>query len=136
MIAISEIHLSFHQQFVIDGYRIERCDRPGANSHGGFCLYIRDNIKTKTLACTTDSSSYGTVEYLFLELVLGNVNIFVGVLYNPPCVTLSSIDHIHNLLAQHCLLYDDVIVTGDSNIDLLKHTNLSNHSINLLSPLS
>lgn len=91
VVAVSETHLSFHQQFAIGGYKIERCDRRGGYSHGGVCMHIKDGIKTRRLACTADLSTCGTVEYLFFELILPSAIMFIGVIYNPPCVTLSSI---------------------------------------------
>lgn len=62
----------------ISNYKIYRNDRSNSRG-GGVALYISKNIKSKLIAKSLDA-----IEYLFVEIVLMNTKILVGVVYRPP----------------------------------------------------
>lgn len=101
----------------LDGYRMYRDDRVG--HAGGVAMYVRTGICTK-LVCS--SSPTDRLEYLFLAISSGNNTVFVGCVYRPH----SNIDltDFMEILREQSLPYDDVIITGDFNSNLLVDSNL------------
>jgi hypothetical protein len=112
----------------IKGYKFIRNDRSVRGrtgvAGGGVGLYVRKGISFKEVA----KSSEAGIEYLFVEMRLSDRMILVGSIYRPPnsstvYLAQGSGDFGLNELEEICsdLLprYNDVILLGDFNIDLL-----------------
>ena len=123
--ATSDISDSFLK---LEGYKMIRHDRKRKRG-GGLAIYVKDNIGFSVLE---KSEGQDNTEYVIFELFLGYMKILVMSLYNPPmtdCLTL-----LEDKLSEYYLRYDDVILTGDLNIDFLggsRHFNRSNQIKNL-----
>lgn len=97
----------------IDGYRLYRNDR-FRKVGGGVAFYIRDNLKvSKIVSCSKGS----IIEHLFVEILTSNIKILIGVVYNPN--VSNDITALEEKLSELTPLYNDVILTGDFNTDLL-----------------
>lgn len=97
----------------IDGFKLFRNDR-FRRIGGGVALYVRDSIKvSKIVSCSKNT----VIEFLILELLISNTKYLVGVIYNPNVG--NDLTELEEKLSELVCLYDDVIVTGDFNIDLL-----------------
>ncbi|XP_075157817.1 uncharacterized protein LOC142231083 [Haematobia irritans] len=109
----------------LQGYRLFRSDR---DSHaGGVCMYVRNELNS-CMKLKSDSGSQ--IEFIFLEVCTAdNTKLLVGTVYRPhrtiPFNNL--IDTLENLT----LLYNDVIIAGDFNSNILVEKRL-NESMNTL----
>ena len=104
-----------------DSYIPFRRDRPG-DKHGGILVFVRDNIPAQR---RYDLEPNG-IECLWLEIRLRNRKILVGTFYRPPNSTpivLSSIENSIDLAFN--LDIQDVIITGDFNLDMMKQASRS-----------
>lgn len=105
----------------IPGYKLFRADRKG--HAGGACIYVRHGITCKIkIKSGYDSPS----EYIFLELIMkSSLKILVGCVYRPN----KNID-IANLLSDlqnESMPYNDIIVVGDFNCNLLMESFVPDH---------
>ena len=99
----------------LPGYKLIRHDRKGKRG-GGLAIYIKENIKFTVIE---KSDRNCKTEYVLLEIYLSDIKLLLFALYNPPrsdCVPI-----IEEKLSQYYLNYDDVLLTGDLNIDYLQH---------------
>lgn len=117
----------------ISGFTSFRQDRPNAsNRGGGVVLYIKKRFKSKVIC----RSSVDGIEYIFVEICLNNSTILVGCVYLPyPSVTLLNVlkKELVNLNVE---LYEDVIVLGDFNINLLVSNSIVRCYLSILNNLS
>lgn len=123
IICVSEtwFHVSVSDSiYGIPGYNLFRADR---QSHaGGSCIYVRNGIKCSLKL----KSEYGDpIEYLFIEVLGGyNDKILLGSVYRPHRnvqmnALLSSLESL-------TVFYNDIIIGGDFNSNLLTDNNLIN----------
>lgn len=110
----------------VDNYTIVRNDRNRINGRnksmkgGGVLLYVKSHIKYKII----HKSGYGQItEYVFAELLLENRKVVIGCIYNPPS---SDISCLSVLLSRLAVEYDDIILMGDFN----KNVMLDNAEVN------
>ena len=99
----------------IDDYKLYHSDRPTDN-HGGLCVYIKERRRTDI--------ELPNVECVWVEINIHHKKILIGTFYRPSsssAKTLSCIEDSINL-ALDCNI-KAVIVTGDFNIDTLKHAS-------------
>jgi exonuclease III len=87
---------------------------------GGVAIFVKSQYKCKTVA---SSKASDMAEYLFLEVVINTRKLLLGVVYRPP--GLNCVSEIRSVLAQMTSCYDQIIVMGDFNINLLSNDSES-----------
>ena len=101
------------------GYEIKRRDRV-MNNHGGVCLYIKDNIKCRSLEDLTCCNDH-EILWLYLRpnrLPRGISCLIVAVVYHPPGSDDQHIrDHLFDSLTKAESTYPNcgIIIAGDFN---------------------
>lgn len=118
-----------NSSIAINGFHCYRNDRP-RNKGGGVCVYIKRSISGKVISCVNEPN----FEVLFLELNINSVNILLCVVYRPP--KAKNISDLHDLLLNHMSSYNDIILCGDFNYDLLKNNSKIINYRNMLDSLS
>ena len=119
IICVTESHLDgiiLDTDIRIDGFsdKIFRKDR---NSFGGGVLvYTSQGICVKE---RHDLNCDG-VEMLWIEVLIPNFKLLVCVVYRPPGTTESFWDNFDYSLEQALNLTENIIITGDLNVDLLR----------------
>lgn len=101
----------------VQGYKLIRHDRPVIRG-GGVAFFVSKKLKTKILSKSASRDS--DVEYLFIEVFSANSKILVGVVYRPRG-SLTSLDDVMNEFLPQ---YDNIIVMGDFNLNLLQDSCL------------
>lgn len=98
----------------IKGYKIYRNDRVTRTVGGGVAIYVLKHIPVKIVA----NSDGSEIEYLFAEVKLRHEKVLIAVVYRPPsCVSdISSLDALLSTLSP---LYQNIIIVGDFNRNLL-----------------
>lgn len=111
------------------GYNLLRHDR-SVNRGGGVCIYF----KNKTANIIEKSSTKSSIEYLIVQLPYKNCKLLIGVFYIPPQFSnnTTTLDELDNILQKYSTQYDNLLFTGDFNIDLLKNNNYSNNFVQIL----
>ena len=110
----------------IVNYNLFRCDR--ITRGGGLCIFIKNPLK----ALLIDSTN--TIEQLWLNINTKNESIAFGVVYKPPSMENKLfLDQFEGTLSLLFTKYDEVMCTGDFNINILDIENV--HVNNLLSVL-
>ena len=110
--------------FQIEGYNLISTGR-SSSAHGGVAIYLHETLKFNLINGFISSDNW---DGQFIEVLLGNdysnVNkIIIGNLYRPPRQTVENIKSFTNDL---CTIFNnfrncqDVLITGDFNINLLK----------------
>lgn len=102
----------------MNDFKLYRSDR--ISHAGGVAIYIRKNIKCKMVS---RSASNDAIEFLLLELSNGVEKLLLGNVYRPhrdidiaPLITM---------LSTITLNYDNVLLSGDFNSDLISESILS-----------
>lgn len=112
-----------NSEIELDGYELHRYDRIHKSRGGGVAVYTKNSLISKRV--TLLDNTCGSVEYVCLEVRQhhrGPKIIFI-VLYRPPDSTMELYNHIAKLLECAACFCDEIIISGDFNIDLLKHAN-------------
>ena len=110
--------------FQIEGYNLISTGR-SSSAHGGVAIYLHETLKFNLINEFISSDNW---DGQFIEVLLGNdysnVNkIIIGNLYRPPRQTVENIKSFTNDL---CTIFNnfrncqDVLITGDFNINLLR----------------
>lgn len=118
------------QMVNIEGFTVVRNDRhtPGVMRGGGVAIYIRAGIANRVLEKSPASSG---LEYIFVELINENDVVVVGCVYNPPrCDDWQFFDKTLESLS---MKYENIIVIGDFNIDIISANRKSDELQELLS---
>lgn len=97
----------------IPNYSLVRGDRPSRG--GGVCIYIKSNYTHKLL-----NVSISNLEQLWIELVINQKRIGVGIIYKPPSVHYTALEQLEDTLSDIISEVDDIVLMGDMNIDMLK----------------
>lgn len=108
--------------YPLPGFHLIRNDREGKGG-GGVAIYLRSHIPYKVIS-TSPSQYSGSVEYLFLEVVLSHTKVLLGVVYSPN----KNIDYFptfENVLETLCPTYLHTIILGDFNTCLKKNDSRS-----------
>ena len=103
----------------IDDYRLYRRDRPTDN-HGGVCVYIKEDIYSRRRS----DLELPHVECVWVEINIQHKKILIGIFYRPPNSSAQILSYIEDSinLAFDCNI-NDIFVTGDFNLDTLKHAS-------------
>jgi hypothetical protein len=134
VILISESWLKpFHPNSIVDiaGYHLLRHDRVGKGG-GGVCAYIRDDLHFN-IVCTSNLDILRP-EFLFFDIIINNYKILFGVVYKAP--HLGYLSDVEDALLDILPTYDNVLLSGDFNVNLLDNSRRSCNLINMFSALS
>lgn len=106
--------------FHVPGYKLLRADR---RSHaGGVAIYIKVGLNYNLKLRSNDESN---MEYLFIEITMENkANILLGCVYRPN--NHIDFEPVRNAIETLSLNYNDTIIVGDFNSNLIIDNNLSN----------
>jgi hypothetical protein len=106
----------------LKGYNVFRNDRLKEvyMRMGGVAIFVKSQFKCKIVATSKASDM---AEYLFLEVAVNSTKLLLGVVYRPP--GLNCVPEIRNVLAQMTACYDQIIVMGDFNINMLSNDSES-----------
>lgn len=119
VIGISETWLTPYissEAVKVNGYSFVRCDRIGRRG-GGVGIYISEKFNYVILkSLSFYESSNNCFELILVEILSYDSKIIVGVLYVSPSSHISSIE---NYLSEISVQYDDIILMGDLNCNLL-----------------
>lgn len=124
LIAISETWLkSYHSKnsVKLEGFDVFRNDRQKIQS-GGVAVYVKKGLKVKVVRTADGIKS----EYLFMEIIFPNSKILFGAYYKAPKV--DEIYEFDEVLYKLATNYDDIIITGDLNENLLCRDAIGNCS--------
>lgn len=114
----------------IQGYRIFRNDRPCRA--GGVAIYVSSKFKyTKIIAKSTYTA--GCLEYILVEIKLFDSSIQIGSFYQPNKDTVWDFETV---LSNSVLMYDDLVLAGDFNVDMLVASDCSSHLKSVLDTFS
>ncbi|XP_075151092.1 uncharacterized protein LOC142225202 [Haematobia irritans] len=105
--------------YSLEGYSLHRSDR--LSNAGGVAIYVRS-----TLICNIKlrSASDRPIEYIFAELCTHtNFRILIGCIYRPN--DRIAFEHVMQVLENISLSYDDIILLGDLNSNLLQSNTLT-----------
>lgn len=141
VLAISETWLkSYHpaKDFKIDNFKLYRNDRELRHC-GGVCIFIREHIRCKVVASSESRGPNRTgTEYIFMEIVCPTQKALFGVVYKAPDV--DELDVFADLLSSLTPQYNEIIICGDFNEDILKSSGrpqqfrgiIHQHSLDIL----
>ncbi|CAH2105833.1 unnamed protein product [Euphydryas editha] len=103
----------------LPGYQLFRNDRTERGG-GGVGIFLRSCIPATVVCCSP--SLLGTLEYLFLEIIINHRKILLGVLYSPND-KFNYFKQLEDVLEGLVPNYEHVICMGDLNTCLLKNDN-------------
>ncbi|CAB0037347.1 unnamed protein product [Trichogramma brassicae] len=96
---------------------------------GGIAVYVRDDLSTSILAASERVYSR-KAEFVFYEIASGSVKLLLGVVYRPPGVARPH--DFFDVLSSLSTSYDEVVVTGDFNIDVSVTSGISTYFTDVL----
>lgn len=102
----------------IHGYRLFSHPRQRDMRGGGVAAYVQKNINAKVINKSDDTSS---IEYLFIECKSATTSTAIGICYNPP--PADNLGNLEAVLAELSTNYDEILLMGDFNVDILKSDN-------------
>lgn len=121
----------------LDDYNVCRADRVAYA--GGVAIYVKKGI-TFTVICKSGddnfiddedilNSSPNLVEYIFIEVISEGRKLLIGSVYRPN--KQIPMQRFNKSLERLTICYDDVIIAGDFNSNLLVDNSLYNNMISL-----
>lgn len=113
----------------MDGYSVVRVDRNGHG--GGVAIYFKRGIIFQTISTSADLD---LVEYVLVE-VKSSSKILVGAVYRPN--KNISLDLFVTKIEAYSIMYNDILIAGDFNSNILIDSNLTDKIIHLgISPIN
>lgn len=111
----------------MDGFKIFRSDRKTGkrdrNKGGGVALYVKTDFGCKIIKKSSDIGSEITgAEYLLAEIKGKITNFFVAVIYRTNDCNATNTTQLFNVIIEESAKYEDVIIIGDLNINILNDT--------------
>ena len=105
--------------FSMSGYKLIRVDR--SKHGGGVAVFLKNGICFKELK---RSSENDMIEYVLLEICSQGEKIMIGAAYRPN----RNIDFqsFCSVMQEYSTVYNNIIITGDFNADLLTDSTISN----------
>jgi hypothetical protein len=136
LIAISETflrHSNTNKSVEIENFKIIRSDRIGnkndRNKGGGVAIYLHKNFKYKILLNSNkDNLNINFIDFIFIEIFTKTIKIVFGVIYRTNNCSNSDSRKFFDFLANTMSNEQNVILTGDFNINFLN----DNLNINLM----
>lgn len=130
IIALSEVNLNEAQlKFLnVEGYSIRTHFLRKNTTGGGVMLLALNNIRSKTVCIpiVTEISAEKEFECCLAEFNIGGFVFVLGGLYRTPSYYFVNpfLDKLEILIETLCNKYENVILTGDININVLKKDNV------------
>ena len=118
IIGVSETFIKTHtpkKLCKMSGFKFLRKDRTGKHG-GGVGIFVKDCFNPKLVKLP---QNFTQPEMLFIELIVKNTKLVVGVIYKPPKIPYGVLATIQESLAYITTKYEHVIITGDFNINFL-----------------
>nr|CAI5823660.1 unnamed protein product [Callosobruchus analis] len=107
-----------NDQIKIQNYDCYRCDR--STRGGGVALFVKSCYQCSVIM----SGQSPNLEYIWIKIQSRKKKIAIGIFYRPPQGSVTeSISMFDDMLALILPEYNDIVLTGDINIDLLKTNN-------------
>ena len=113
-------------RFTIDGYKIFRRDRKSKRG-GGVCLYVREEYECKHIKIPNTPES---PEILWVEVSVNHKKIAIGTLYKAPNIPCKTFYDAYDSLVYIFSKYEDPILTGDFNVNMLDTESLDFKKLN------
>lgn len=100
----------------LEGYKIIRSDRncKKKTRGGGVAFYLKKCLKYSIIAKSDGESE---IDYLFIKLT--QANLVCGVIYKPPDINISKLEHIFNLILEISSIEPNILIMGDFNVNLM-----------------
>lgn len=111
----------------LEGYSLVTKHKINKKEGGGLAIYIRNRWKFKILDIAVPHSLQHMLDCLFLEIECKPKPLIIGVVYRSPSQNSQQqlIDFLEPILSQMSTAHNEVIIVGDTNIDMLKHSENS-----------
>lgn len=107
----------------IPGFKIYRSDRKASNKDknkgGGVALYVKTGIKTKILTKSSNDNSIEFADYIFTECISKTGLIVIFIVYRTDKCNTENTFKLFNLKVESLTKYNDIIIVGDFNINIL-----------------
>lgn len=103
--------------FGLVGYTMYRADR--VRRGGGTAIYVRDKYRSSLRSKSLDGDA---IEYVFIEIFSHGQKILVGCIYRPN--NIIDIQTVVNAIENVSIGYNDIVVCGDFNSNVLADPNL------------
>lgn len=101
--------------YSLHDFKLVRNDRKHT-SGGGIAVYLKRNLEHK-MVCA--SSIADKVEFMFLEISEGPLKMLIVCVYNPR--KDNDLENLYDKLLEYSILYENVFLCGDLNIDMLRN---------------
>lgn len=116
------------------GYNLIRNDRLH-KARGGVAIYLREDLQYSIVA-TSNGLLEGSMEYIFLEVLVNNLKLLLGVVYRPPSSSFPGfLTEYENVLSGFVPMYSNILIQGDFNCNLLANNSESSSFISLMDTL-
>ena len=102
-------------------------ERGGKRCGGGVAIYVKKSLKAKCI-CKSGNSE---IEFISVELGEGNCSVLVTCVYNPS--RINSLDSFFNNLLPYVTNFENLILCGDFNVNLLVADSTKNNFTNSVS---
>lgn len=106
--------------------RNDRCGKIG----GGLIIYLKKWLKYKTIEASQVLIGNHTIEFIFCEVLCNGSKLLIGNFYNHPDLECS--DLISHKLTEFGILYDEIILMGDFNTNILKQCGKTDRFLDTL----
>ena len=103
--------------YQLKGYKILRADR--ISHAGGAAIFIKSNIHHNIILKSPNDSD---MEYLFIEISAADSKILIGTVYRPKKTI--AITTLVEFLHDNSVTYNNIVIAGDLNSNLLTETSL------------
>lgn len=108
----------------VRGFRFLRKDRKTGRG-GGVGIYIRNDIKYSNIDINQLNSD--KIENIWIKVKIKSIEFAIGALYRPPQTSFSElVEYCDNALSHVIPEYDNVIVLGDLNVNVMLSDNRLN----------
>ena len=137
MLNFSESRLNDNNKnlYTIEGYDAFSQVRCNGRRGGGLSVYILNVFKSKVIHLCTIYLK--TIETLFIETVKENCRLLIISIYRPPSANailfMNKLSELLSIFSGNG--YDEIILWGDFNLDILNYDNNEN-TLNLLNSLT
>lgn len=116
--------------YEVDGFTLLRNDRQTFG--GGTAIYCSKAFNSKIILKSDPGS---LVEFIFVEIRLSCTKVLLGAVYNPP-PSYNKISILEDALSSITPYYENIIVCGDLNINLLRPSQERHRLTSILSSFS
>lgn len=115
----------------LSGFKFISHPRQNDKIRGGVGMFIKRGINSKILLKSDQNIE---VEYMFIEVNTAREKFVIGVVYKPP--SSNSIESLDSVLSDFALQYNNIILMGDFNVDMLKDNTKTRSFLNFWTALN